>query len=183
MINQSTHSNNIENRQEGGGNSFKIQELILLRIAVLALGEVQNFGWWKSQFLSTTGLNFLDRVFPRTKFIAAVRSASRVALLSHDASIGRGDVFHLFRIPAIEETIEEYLSTNGNELIPNVLPKLNSRDELLGFLTGMTKGTSPIKQAGPIRLSKSQWGDITLLASMYLQGFVNKTPVYPYFLD
>ena len=56
-----------------------IHSLLRLRILVLALGETPECGWWKSKFLSTTGLSFLGRLYPRSDFAAAVRSAARAA--------------------------------------------------------------------------------------------------------
>lgn len=160
-------------------STFNIQ-LVKLRIVVLALGETQHFGWWKSQFLSQTGVSFLDRIFPRTKFSAAIQSSSLVARLAHDLSIGRGDLVHLFRMPSLEEQLEEYQANNANELQDYFFPKLNDREQLLMLLSKMADGYSVGKQKGPARITKSQWGDLQLLASIYLQGFKNKTPVFPY---
>lgn len=125
----------------------------------------------------------MDRVFPRTKFAAAVRSVSRVAQLSHDAAIGRGEVTHLFRAPQIEEATEDYLSVNETDLIKFFSPKLDSIDELIQLLSGMANGIQWPKQSGPVRLTASQWGDFHVLSAIYLQGFINKTPIYPYFAD
>lgn len=157
-------------------------QLYFLRIVVLTLGEIQHFGWWKSQFLAKPGINFLDRIFPRTKFVAAIRSASRVAQLTHDTSIGRGEVLHLFRMPSVEQNIENYLSENGHEFEKEFLPKLSDRDHLLHILVELANGALPLKQAGPVQLSQAEWGDISSIATIYYQGFINKTPVYPYFL-
>ena len=77
--------------------------IVRLRILVLALGEAHMSGWWKTQFLSTTGLSYLNRLYPRSSFAAAVRSASRAAKAVHDSSIGVGNVFHLFRLPQQHE--------------------------------------------------------------------------------
>ena len=78
--------------------AIDITSILQLRILVLSLGEAHHAGWWKSQFLSPTGISFLERIYPRSKFAAAVRSATRAALTIHDTNIGKGEVFHLFRI-------------------------------------------------------------------------------------
>ena len=83
--------------------------VLRLRILVLALGEAHMSGWWKTQFLSVTGLSYLNRLYPRSSFAAAVRSASRAAKAAHDSSIGVGNVFHLFRLPQQHERrLEEF---------------------------------------------------------------------------
>lgn len=160
-----------------------IEQFIILRIAILSLGESQHFGWWKSQFLSSTGLSFLDRIFPRTKFAAAVRSATRVAQHVHDAAIGRGEVTHLFRSDEKEEAIAEYLFSNEEGLSKYFSPKLNSKDALIRILSEMADEISWPKQSGPVRITKSQWMDLQTLSAVYLQGFMNKTPIFPYVTD
>jgi hypothetical protein len=54
--------------------SFK--QLLSLRIVALALSENQHTGWWRSQFLAPTSLSFLDRLYPRSAFAAAVQAAT-----------------------------------------------------------------------------------------------------------
>lgn len=160
--------------------SIFIPQLTDLRIVVSALGETQHFGWWKSQFLSQTGVRFLERVFPRSKFSAALESSAQVARLAHDTSIGIGDAVHLFRLPPLEESLHTYLFENAEKITDYFVPKLNNREELLLVLSEMAAGSSITKQTGPVRLKKFEWEDIRLLASIYFQGFNNKTPVFPY---
>jgi len=52
-----------------------ISTFLELRILVLTLGETGHAGWWKSKFMSPIGLSFLERLYPRSTFAAAVRSA------------------------------------------------------------------------------------------------------------
>ena len=163
------------------GIQTAVGHFVILRVTVLALGETQHFGWWKSQSLSSTGLSFLDRIYPRTKFAAAVRSAARVAQHAHDAAIGRGDVTHLLRSSEKEEALDEFLTANDQDLSHFFATILSNKDELLQILSDISQGNTWPKQSGPVRISMSQWTDIHTLAAVYQQGFTNKTPVYPYF--
>ena len=50
-----------------------------LRALVLALGESTAPAWWKTEFMNETGLRFLERLYPRTSFQAAVHAAGKAA--------------------------------------------------------------------------------------------------------
>jgi hypothetical protein len=55
-----------------------------LRALVLALGESTTPAWWKTEFMNETGLRFLERLYPRTSFQAAVHAAGKAASDAHD---------------------------------------------------------------------------------------------------
>lgn len=162
--------------------------LLKVQIYVLALGEAHNFGWWKSQFLSTVGLSYLGRLYPRSNFGAAVRSAGRAAKTVHDESIGIGNVFHLFRLPHdLERKLDHLLAESEDELHSEFGPTLNQQDKLLEELRQLS-GASPTKSpVGPLRLGMAQdlrgSDGIAQLASSYLAAFRNDVKVYPYFED
>lgn len=48
-----------------------------LRALVLALGECSRPPWWKTEFMNETGLRFLERLYPRTSFQAAIHAAGK----------------------------------------------------------------------------------------------------------
>jgi hypothetical protein len=73
--------------------------LLRLRIAVAYLGEKEQFAWWSTRFLGSTGRRFLEFIYPRSAFAAAVTSASEAAKTFHDFRIGKGRIYHLFRLP------------------------------------------------------------------------------------
>lgn len=80
-----------------------IDKLLELRILVGYLGEKDQFNWWDTLFLDQTGRRFLQVNFPRSVFAAGVHSVVEAAKQLHDQRIGRGRVFHLFRLPAFSE--------------------------------------------------------------------------------
>ncbi|MCX7634437.1 MAG: BrxE family protein, partial [Syntrophales bacterium] len=53
--------------------------ILRLRAVVLALGESASPAWWKTEFMNETGLRFLERLYPRTTFQAAVHAAGKAA--------------------------------------------------------------------------------------------------------
>ena len=83
-----------------------------LRALVLALGESTAPAWWKTELMNETGLRFLERLYPRTSFQAAVHAAGKAASDAHDRAVGRVGVYHLFRLP-------ESLETEINRMLPD----------------------------------------------------------------
>ena len=159
--------------------------IVRLRILVLALGEAHMSGWWKTQFLSTTGLSYLNRLYPRSSFAAAVRSASRAAKAVHDSSIGVGNVFHLFRLPQQHERrVEEFLRAHGADPPQAFAPMLNQREQLLEALEELGSANSSSAR-GPLRLGTlsdlqtDAW--IAACASAYASAFRQGGKVFPYF--
>lgn len=156
--------------------------LLNLRILVLTLGETHHAGWWKSRFLSPTGLSFLERIYPRSVFAAAVRSASRAAKDVHDINVGKGEVFHLFRLPRnIEHEIEVMLGESSDELRTYYQPLLTERAALLRELDSLTAGNSQSPRVGPVKLSVNSVGLVPAMATAYLQAFRDESQVFPYF--
>jgi len=156
--------------------------LLELRILVLTLGEAHHAGWWKSQFLSPVGLSFLERIYPRSTFASAVRSACRAARSVHDANVGKGAVFHLFRLPRqTEREIETALAARSEELATRHQPLITDRAALLQALEAAAGElpTSPL--VGPVRLSVGLKELAPAMAAAYLQAFRDGTQVFPYF--
>jgi hypothetical protein len=159
--------------------------LLQLRVLVLALGEAPHAGWWKSQFLTPTGLNYLSRLYPRSSFAAAVRSAGEAARLVHDSSIGVGQVFHLFRLPLDEERrLETALQEIGAELQAELAPLLPQHEQLLARLEQLADGRPARATAGPQEVGRLRdWHTGKLLspmAGMYAAAFQGGTRVFPY---
>jgi len=69
-----------------------VEGVFRLRAVVLALGESAQPPWWRTAFLNETGLRFLERLYPRTAFHAAVHAAGHAACDVHDQAIGRRGV-------------------------------------------------------------------------------------------
>jgi len=168
-------------------NTF-VSSLLDLRIVVLALGEADHAGWWKSRFLSPVGLSFLQRIYPRSTFAAAVRSASRAARAVHDASIGKGAVFHLFRLPRqAEQEVEIILADQSAELSTRYGPLIVDRAALLrtlAALAGVARSaptSQPLPPAGPIRLPIGREHWVPTMAATYHDAFHSNVQVFPYF--
>ena len=161
--------------------------LLHLRILVLTLGEVPHAGWWKSRFLSSTGLSYLSRLYPRSSFAAAVRSATRAARAVHDSSIGIGSVYHLFRLlPGIERQMDETLRETETELEVRFTPLLGQPERLLEELR-LLGGQHPVTRTavGPLHVGvlreagEMDW--VAQLASVYYAAFRDGVKVFPYF--
>jgi hypothetical protein len=161
-----------------------ITALLHLRIIVLTLGEQHHSRWWRSQFLAPTGLSFLERLYPRSAFTAAVRSAVRAASEVHDAAIGQGDVAHLLRLPPTQEqALEQQLTAHTAQLVNAYYPLLTDRAALLARLETLAEDFEIQSLAGPIRLTPEEPEDLVpALAAIYYQAFQTDKPVYPYFL-
>ena len=142
-------------------------------------------GWWKTQFLSTTGLSYLSRLYPRSSFAAAVRSAGRAAKAIHDSSIGVGNVFHLFRLPQQHERhLEEFVRAHGADLQDVFTPMLSQREQLLKALDDLGD-TNSHTALGPLRLGTladlQTDGWTAACASAYANAFREGSKVFPYF--
>jgi hypothetical protein len=87
-------------------NNELIQKYITLRTLIGYLGEKSQYNWWDTNFLSPFGLQYLAINFPRSSFVAGMTSVSEAARRLHDSRIGKGGVYHLFRLPlAVEENL------------------------------------------------------------------------------
>ncbi|MCC6190558.1 MAG: BrxE family protein [Anaerolineales bacterium] len=162
-----------------------VHDLLQLRILVLTLGEASHAGWWKSRFLTPTGLSYLSRLYPRSSFAAAVRSTGEAARLVHDASIGVGQVFHLFRLPLDEERrLETALQEIGGDLEAELAPLLTRRQALLERLGRISSGQPNKALAGPQEVgSLRDWQAGRLVgqvAALYGLAFRNDNRIYPY---
>src|SRR5207244_4560780 len=111
-----------------------------LRLHVAALGERRSPPWRRTEFLSPTGLRYVQRLFPRTYLASALESATVAARHDHDANIGRRS-FHLFRLPAyLERQLVDLIRTEdafADPTIPDTPAQLIAALEAL-MLQGMT---------------------------------------------
>lgn len=85
-----------------------VEVIVRLRLLVAVLGGAAHARWWRTELLTPAGLRFLERLYPRTTHLAALRATGVAARTIHDSSIGRGEVYHLFRLP---EPLEVELET------------------------------------------------------------------------
>ena len=109
------------------------ESLARLRLLVAMLGEAAHAKWWRTEFLTAAGLRFLDRLYPRTSCAAALRATSVAARDLHDSSVGRGGVYHLFRLPGASEAPLDALARGGfiDQVLPELNPSLDASDPLV----------------------------------------------------
>ena len=156
-----------------------IDGLLRARLLVAALGERVSEPWWKSQFLTPTGMNIGQRIFPRSTGKAALSSATVAARKEHDDKTGLRS-FHLFRFPS---SIEHQLVEVANEQTDWSLPTDSA--EIVRMLQEMSEGSGIKFSKGPKSL-----GTITEInrastprdiASLYAASIAKNQRVYPYF--
>lgn len=167
-----------------GMSKGTVAEWLRLRAIVLALGEDPAVQWWRTQFFSAAGLRLLARIYPRTQWPAAVESASVAARTIHDQAIGRGQVYHLFRLP---DHIEREIAASSGQAGPlweELTPALGNKD-VLGALLKKVAATGDKPQVGPFCIGKVK--DINRsesskrAAALYAAAFDAGQKVFPYF--
>jgi len=161
-----------------------IEDLINIRTIVGFLGEKSQFGWWDTNFLSETGLKFLKITFPRTAFSAGVNSVAEAARRLHDNRIGKGRVFHLFRMP---ESVEQRIHLRLQDFDPStLLQSFKDKDTALEELQSMTEDSFEASE-GPIQVGNGknmlQLSYIKKVAKLYSNAFENGIQTFPYFSE
>ncbi|MCS4047859.1 hypothetical protein GGQ04_003015 [Salinibacter ruber] len=159
------------------------QELIRLRTLVGFLGEEDQFSWWDTSFLSETGQRFLERTFPRSAFASGLHSVTVAALQLHDASVGKGDVAHLFRLaPTQEREVSELLRDTEPD---QILDGVQDSETALESLNEMSRVVS--STAGAVRVGRRDdlltSDGIGQVAGYYHEAFTSDQQVFPYFSD
>jgi hypothetical protein len=160
---------------------------IQLRAIVLALGESVRPCWWNTEFMNETGLRFLERLFPRSFFQAAIHAAGQAACEIHDRAVGRVGVYHLFRLPeALEVEIHLNMPSADADFTSSFRSCLGNKDGLLKLLKIMSDDEDrPATGPGPQRIGTG--GDLTKAktlrrtASVYYQAFSKNKQSFPYF--
>lgn len=155
--------------------------LLELRVAVAFLGEQGQNGWWKTQFLQPTGQRFLEFVYPGTAFAAAVTASTEAAKRFHDERIGKGSVFHLFRLPTtLELRLHQHLLKDSDDLAKIVTAAGAARTLLERRANGKQQSA-----VGPLRVGEAgviaKESTIATLANLYLQSIGSATVALPYF--
>jgi hypothetical protein len=159
-----------------------IQEFIMLRTVVGFLGEKPQFGWWDTNFLNKTSLQFLEINFPRSYLSAGCVSVTQAAQRVHDQFIGKNGVFHLFRLSQTEEqTLHEHLlRTDASGIIPLIQDKESGLTQLRKFFKETVDAPSGPVQVGTIKKIFTGVG-IEEMAKHYFDAFTKVKKTYPYF--
>ena len=157
------------------------KSLLELRLIVGYLGEKDQFGWWNSSFFSRVSDGFLRPVFPKTAHLAKLTGVVGAAARLHEERIGRGRVFHIFRLPE-ELEFRQHEVMRTDKLARFVDKSLGSSDAAMGRLAELA-ATKEVRE-GPICL-----GDETVLptfewvsqaASIYHTAFSERNQAFPY---
>lgn len=163
---------------------IQLERLATLRSIIGYLGEREQYGWWQSSFFAPGSRAFLAPVFGRTQMLAQCNGVSRAASLIHDAHIGVGDVYHLFRLPEdIEQGIHRTL--HDQDLGRKIASLVTNKAAALDYLR--QDSSSGDAAVGPTRTGNTQglrqmepW---SIVATQYAHAFDAGSPVYPYFAD
>lgn len=170
-------------------NKLQIAPYILvthLRALVLALGESSNPGWWKTEFLNETGLRYLERIYPRTFYHAALHAAGSAACEVHDKAVGRIGVYHLFRLPeSLEVESQTVMSSRNDEFFRNFRSCLGKSNTLMEMLASYCADTEIKVVFGPKRVGTDSDAmrseGLAAAATVYLNAFKEGKPAFPYF--
>ncbi len=102
----------------------------------------------------------------------------------HDERIGKGSVYHLFRLPAYpEEAIHRnLLSAEYNSIISCLNTQDDALDRLKSFFTDKSKTPE-----GPVQIGTLEniFGELALkkLSMNYYNAFTNRKMSFPYFAE
>lgn len=158
------------------------QRFAKVRVAVALLGQSDAAGWWKSSFLSPTGLAVAAYNFPRGPGFAAVSATVAAAKLLHDERIGRRRCVHLFRLPLVSETlVHRAVRENVNGILVS-LP--NGRGDALAALEAEAGEVISV-EPGPVQVGTTDDAftdtGVVELAKHYLAAFRQDIQCLPYF--
>lgn len=164
-------------------------EIIKLRIVVLALGEIAAPPWWRTKIIKGIGLSFFERIYPRTYFLAAVNAAGKAARDVHDLSVGQVGVYHLFRLPAgLEINVHNCFYKLNKSLVNEIIRFCDNEHWLISKLSELCKGEAPKNlMPGATKIGKEHdcYNPETFkkIASLYLSAFENDKQIFPYFYN
>jgi len=153
-----------------------------LRLIVGILGEKEQHGWWASSFFAVGSDSFLFPLFPKTSHIARLTGVTAAAAALHDARIGQGNAYHLFRLPEEQEyALSRLLQNDESAFFANTA--MSARDAQSHLLATAAPGAHDA--AGPVRIggiadihSSESW---SLVAAFYAAGFNHEQQIFPYF--
>jgi len=160
-----------------------------LRGLVAALGEAADPPWWRTEFMTEAGMRFLERLYPRTAFKAAVNSAGKAACDAHDRATGRVGVYHLFRLPeALEAEVYHLQPAGDDQFVASLRAALGQPEALLNLLDSLRDTTVAGADAvGAVKVDvnpdRVESRDLAAVASVYSGAFSSGKQAFPYFLS
>lgn len=159
-----------------------IEDFTILRTLVGFLGEKPQYGWWDTDFLSKTSLQFLEINFPRSYVSAGCVSVCQAALRVHDQFIGKNGCLHLFRLTQSEEqALHNYLLTaDPADIISSIQDRESALSRLKSFFNKPVGAPAGPIQVGTINTMFTRSG-FEEMAKHYFDAFTNGKKTYPYF--
>lgn len=155
------------------------RRIIKLRALVGFLGEEDQFEWWDTSFMDSTGQRFLERSFPRDPFQAGLHSVTVAARKLHDESIGKGDVAHLFRLPhAREQRLAEMLRKLEVSLQEELSSQENALEALKETAVEVPDAVGAVQIGSGLTLTSES--SVAAMAGHYYRGFTNGHTIFPY---
>jgi hypothetical protein len=159
--------------------------ILNLRILVLALGELSEPPWWRSRYLSETGLRFLERIYPRSALSAAINSTGSAACRIHDIAIGKRGAFHIFRLPNnLEREVNHLLSSRDDSWI-GISNLLGDAEKLKKRLLEISLPCNSYDWIGPHRIGAAEDAlkakSYQIMAASYFNAFEKGHQAFPYF--
>jgi hypothetical protein len=160
-----------------------------LRALVLGIGESNRPPFWKTEFFNETGFRFLERIYPRTFFKAAIYSAGKGACEIHDRAVGRVGIYHLFRLPELLELDIHRIILNSYDEFPlHLRSNLGSFEKLMTMLKELYESPEDSRVtpgAKRIGSDRSLLTDDMLekMADSYYRSFDQGKLEFPYFSE
>lgn len=138
--------------------------------------------------MNETGVRFLERLYPRTFFNAAVHAAGKAATEAHDKAVGRVGVYHLFRLPeTLEIEINRMSLDSDQEFIPLFRARLGQSDKLLEILSRLFHSQENVGDLGARRIGAyedlNKIAYCEKMAAFYHYAFSEGKLGFPYFTN
>ena len=173
---------------EIGGHALsrisRAEQWLTIRVAVGFLGQKDQTKWWDTAFLSPIGQKYLAVNFPRTTIAASITCTNEAARRFHDERIGKGRVFHAFRLP--QDLEEKILQRLQNQPLDQIAAAQSNRESAIQQLTAFAKDAS-VPSEGPVNVgsvkSITSSTAVQKVAAAYLVAFRDRKQILPYFSD
>lgn len=161
-----------------------LSNFLAVRLLVGYLGEKSQFNWWPTVFIGPSSNLFLSPIFPRTTRLSQYHAILEAARRLHDNRIGVGNVYHLFRLPEVNEQEIHSLLAENDPSLPTA--PFAGKDAALGELQTIADGVIPA-QEGPVNLGRARDimtpGAIRDMSRTYIAAFSREIECYPYFIS
>lgn len=152
-----------------------------LRLLVGFLGEKEQGAWWKSEFLSPSAQTFLSPIFVRSLSLAQYHGVTAAAANVHDAVIGVGRIYHLFRLPiGLEQASSD--SFNDATFVQEVQKNLVGKELALTRLVDLAEQMEAVSP-GPVLLgsmSDDIRAELKRAAGFYHAALNSGIQTFPY---